>query len=178
MLNYDLTDDQQDGEPPAFHYVQSANKNSIRLVGTGTLNKGLQPRGGRPQRSSTHEENESPPLRCASSDLNATQLETTDRRDSLTDDKEGGFEALHSGPRFDKAGNTRSKQRARKLQLGDIDWYGKNRPPSAAIQTPHERREGEQSLDQFVVDKRQSTRGRDGSSSFRRGGSRQTSTTG
>jgi len=41
----------------------------------------------------------------------------------LTDDQQdGGFETLHSGPRFDKAGNTRSKQRARKLQLGDIDW--------------------------------------------------------
>ncbi|KJX97909.1 nonsense-mediated mRNA decay factor (Upf2) like protein [Zymoseptoria brevis] len=41
----------------------------------------------------------------------------------LTDDQQdGAFDTLHGAPRYDKSGNTRSKQRARKLQLGDIDW--------------------------------------------------------
>lgn len=41
----------------------------------------------------------------------------------LTDDQtDGPFETIHNQPRYDKSGNTRSKQRARKLQLGDLDW--------------------------------------------------------
>ncbi|EME47596.1 hypothetical protein DOTSEDRAFT_69517 [Dothistroma septosporum NZE10] len=41
----------------------------------------------------------------------------------LNDDQaDGSYDSLHGVPRFDKSGNTRSKQRARKLQLGDIDW--------------------------------------------------------
>lgn len=42
--------------------------------------------------------------------------------DLTNDQEDGAFESLHNGPRYDKSGNTRSKQRARKLQLGDIDW--------------------------------------------------------
>ena len=43
------------------------------------------------------------------------------KQPSLTDGS-GPFETIHNQPRYDKSGNTRSKQRARKLQLGDIDW--------------------------------------------------------
>jgi hypothetical protein len=31
----------------------------------------------------------------------------------------------YAQPRIDKAGNSRSTQRARKLQLSDVDWYAK-----------------------------------------------------
>lgn len=33
------------------------------------------------------------------------------------------FDPPHGQPRLDKAGGTRSKQRARKLQLDDLNWY-------------------------------------------------------
>ncbi|KAK5187990.1 mRNA decay protein, partial [Cryomyces antarcticus] len=36
--------------------------------------------------------------------------------------------ATHTQPRIDKAGTNRSHQRARKLQISDVDWYGR-RPP-------------------------------------------------
>lgn len=42
-----------------------------------------------------------------------------------------GIDKTHSPyiqPRIDKAGNNRSHQRARKLQLSDVDWYGKKSP--------------------------------------------------
>lgn len=154
VLNYDLTDDQADGDPPAFHYV-SSSKNNVRLVGKGSLNRSLNARNnerGPTQRSTTHsdEENITPP---PDSDNNCGNHQP----DSLTDEI-GLYDSLHSttGPRFDKSGNSRQKQRARKLQLGDIDWYGKQPAPSS---TPTQRKEGEHSLDQFVVDKK-SNRGR------------------
>ncbi|QIX00784.1 hypothetical protein AMS68_006301 [Peltaster fructicola] len=40
----------------------------------------------------------------------------------LTDEQETAIDATYGPARLDKSGNTRSKQRARKLQLGDIDW--------------------------------------------------------
>ena len=52
VLNYDLTDDQQDGEQPSFHYVHNPNSNRVRLVGKGKLNQSLPTRtirGGQPQ---------------------------------------------------------------------------------------------------------------------------------
>ncbi|EME86749.1 uncharacterized protein MYCFIDRAFT_202634 [Pseudocercospora fijiensis CIRAD86] len=81
VLNYDLTDDQTDGDSPSFHYVNASN-NNVRLV--------------------------------------------------------GGFESLRGAPRYDKAGNTRSRQRARKLQLGDIDWYGnRSTSPTYCLDQPN-----------------------------------------
>jgi len=47
-----------------------------------------------------------------------------------------GLEKQHSPyiqPRIDKAGNNRSNQRARKLQLSDVEWYGNKR---SSTQTP------------------------------------------
>lgn len=148
MLNYDLTDDQADGDLPSFHYVNASN-NRIRLVGTGSLNKpGLMLQRTSRQESDDANDKENGP---ASKDIADTH-----RRDSLTDET-GGFETLHGAPRYDKAGNTRSRQRARKLQLGDIDWYGSQ--STSAPQLPPQRLEGEQSLDHFIVEKK-SARGR------------------
>lgn len=171
VLNYDLTDDQQDGESPNFHYIPSSrNPGQVRLVGTGSLNsKVYVKRQGQSQHSTTSgEENNSPHSSSSPSDDSTTQQQS-----SLTDET-GSFDTLHGAPRYDKSGNTRSKQRARKLQLGDIDWYG-NRSSSAvsAVSAPPE---GQASLDQYVVDdnnKKKSMRGgRGGSFGTRRGSAR------
>ena len=159
VLNYDLTDDQADGEAPAFHYVQSS-KNNVRLVGTGTLNKSLQKRGQSQHSTKSDEEYSSP----HDSVIEEAQQPPPD---SLADET-GNFETLHGGPRYDKAGNSRQKQRARKLQLGDIDWYDKKHSTSLSATSPSQRPEGQHSLDEYVVDKKQSTRGR-GSGPSRRG---------
>ena len=152
VLNYDLSDDQADGESrPAFHYVQS-NKNSVRLVGTGSLNKSLNFPSRSQHSTKSDEENITP-----------HDSENDDTK-SLADET-GSYDSLHGVPRFDKSGNTRSKQRARKLQLGDIDWYGTHRSSTAS--TPAERAEGHHSLDQYVVDKKSTTRGCRGSVSRR-----------
>ncbi|KAJ9657550.1 mRNA decay protein [Coniosporium apollinis] len=52
-----------------------------------------------------------------------------------------GIDKTHSPyvqPRIDKAGNNRSHQRARKLQLSDVDWYGKKSPsaPDSTTSAP------------------------------------------
>lgn len=143
-MNYDLTDDQPDGELPSFHYVYDSD-NSVRLVGTGSLNKNLRSRGQFQQATKAVNEEK----RCPEQET-APELK---RQDSLTDET-GSFEALHGPVRYDKSGNTRSKQRARKLQLGDIDWYGDKPTPATAL--PHQRAEGQQSLDQYIVDKKSS----------------------
>ncbi|CAK1360767.1 unnamed protein product [Cercospora beticola] len=114
VLNYDLTNDQEDGELPSFHYVQASDK-SVRLVGTGSLNKRGPQQNGRLQHTTVSGGDE----KIGASSPEAKQQII--RQDSFTDET-GAFESLHNGPRYDKSGNTRSKQRARKLQLGDIDW--------------------------------------------------------
>jgi regulator of nonsense transcripts 2 len=118
VLNYDLMDD-HDGEEPAFHYVQSTDSKRQILVGKGYLNKSLQPRNesGQTQRSTSSDENGSGDFVNPSDDV---QLK---RQDSFADEV-GTIDHSHGQPRQDKSGNSRSKQRARKLQLGDIDWYG------------------------------------------------------
>jgi regulator of nonsense transcripts 2 len=149
VLNYDLTNDQEDGDLPSFHYVQAPD-NRVRLVGTGSLNRRglnlkLQGRFQHKTQNDSDEENKPPP----------EETHQPLQQHSLTDET-GSFETLHNGPRYDKSGNTRSKQRARKLQLGDIDWYGRTAPASASA----ERLEGQHSLDEYVVDKQQSSRRR------------------
>lgn len=139
VLNYDLTDDPHDGEDPGFHYVQSSNSNRTVLVGKGRLNKSLQPSyHGQPQRSTV-------PERDRVYGTDTTTESDTQCYDSFTDDS-GHIDHPHSQPRQDKSGNTRSKQRARKLQLGDIDWYGNRSdivPPPAQA-----------GLDSFIKQKR------------------------
>lgn len=160
VLNYDLTDDQHDGiDEPAFHYVQSPNSRRSRLVGKGSLNKSLRPAhngGGRPQRSTSHKNNndEKPEKQDkASSPLPSLPVNTLlTNTDSLADDS-GTFETLHGQPRVDKSGNTRSKQRSRKLQLSDVDWYGQNKPRSVPKKLPPAVQPT--SLDDYIVDKKQ-----------------------
>lgn len=150
VLNYDLTDDQQDGESPSFHYVQCAhNPNSVRLVGMGSLNGKRPSTPGQSQHSTTREAGLHKPLSVEA--ITPPDSSTKPRQDSITDES-GAFDTLHGAPRYDKSGNTRSKQRARKLQLGDIDWYDKTKQPDP------DRQQCQVSLDQYVVDKK-STRG-------------------
>ena len=147
VLNYDLTDDQHDGEDPAFHYVQSPNSKRTVLVGKGSLNKSLKPKYnvGQIQRSTSVDEK-------SSSGSLSQDFSTVKRQDSFTDET-GHIEHPHGQPRQDKSGNSRSKQRARKLQLGDIDWYG-NRSPSADSKAPST----QISLDNYIKEKSQRNR--------------------
>lgn len=162
VLNYDLTDDQQDGESPSFHYVQSSRSHGqARLVGTGSLNSKVYiKRQGQSQHSTTSGEENFCPQSLSPPPY------TRQQQESLTDET-GSFDTLHGAPRYDKSGNTRSKQRARKLQLGDIDWYG-NRSSSAVSASSSVRQKDQASLDQYVVDK-QSMRGGRGSFGTRHG---------
>ena len=143
VLNYDLTDDQHDGEEPAFHYVQSHNSNRTVLVGKGSLNKSLKPRYdyGQSQHSTSADEN-------TKSGSQSPILPDIKRQDSFTDET-GLIDHPHGPPRQDKSGNTRSKQRARKLQLGDIDWYGNRSPPATSQPQP-----AQASLDDFIKEKK------------------------
>jgi regulator of nonsense transcripts 2 len=153
VLNYDLTDDQQDGESPSFHYVQSShNPNSVRLVGMGSLNSKGPKMSGQIQHSTKREAVLQQPFTVEATTPSNSALK---RQDSLTDES-GPFDTLHGAPRYDKSGNTRSKQRARKLQLGDIDWYDDKKQPTLELQ------QGQTSLDQYVVDKKSTRGGRGG----------------
>jgi regulator of nonsense transcripts 2 len=63
VLNYDLTDDQTDGETPNFHFApSSSNRRSLRLVGSGSLNRG-------PTRSDSLPHSNRPTCRLALGDL-------------------------------------------------------------------------------------------------------------
>lgn len=150
VLNYDLTEDQHDGQhEPAFHYVLSPNSKRTRLVGKGSLNKSLKEvhTSGQSQHS-TNGDDDCGEKEQAGGNFPTTTADCNKRQDSFTDDT-GSYDTLHGPPRLDKAGNTRSKQRARKLQLGDIDWYGK-RSTSAVSDPPP----AQTSLDEYVVDKK------------------------
>ncbi|KAK3708037.1 mRNA decay protein [Vermiconidia calcicola] len=144
VLNYDLAENQHDGEEPAFNYVQYPSSNRTILVGKGSLNKSLRSRhdSGQSQRSTSSDENRNP---GASTRAQPSLM----YQDSFADET-GALDQQYGQPRQDKSGNTRSKQRARKLQLGDIDWYG-NRSASAA---PETQPPAQASLDEFVREKK------------------------
>jgi regulator of nonsense transcripts 2 len=175
VLNYDLTDDQQDGEEPSFHYIQTSNQNTTRLVGKGKLNESLPTRnnrGGHAQRSAAYKaahppqqsgtggdkrrESQdsgysSPPALLPAFAQPSFATPSTNRPPTQhADETEGTFEnhPQIQPSRLDKSGNTRSKQRSRKLQLGDIDWYGRRTTP-----TPPDQPASQISLDSYVVDK-------------------------
>ncbi|KAF4302094.1 MIF4G-like type 3 [Botryosphaeria dothidea] len=62
---------------------------------------------------------------------NKLQQSKNDTVNTSFDDQPGGLEKQHNPynvPRIDKASNNRSTQRARKLQLSDVDWYDKTIP--------------------------------------------------
>lgn len=194
VLNYDLTDDQHDGEDsPSFHYISSPSSKRTRLVGTGTLNKSLaRANAGRQKNSSGrngfdhgngHTQHETSPVDShQGSDSNnsgsgsspSTLLPPSELDVAMTatapdgefaDGTGGHIDHLHSGARQDKSGNSRSKQRARKLQLGDIDWYddkSKSRTIPAEAAPPGR----EVSLDDLV---KKPSGQRDGASSARGG---------
>ncbi|KAK3111995.1 mRNA decay protein [Teratosphaeriaceae sp. CCFEE 6253] len=148
VLNYDLTDDQQDGEDPSFHYMHLPRSQRARLVGKGSLNKNLArsyQRGGQSQHQTAADEvTKKDELAFGSVILTEHPVNVP----KTLADETGTFDALHGPPRLDKSGNTRNKQRARKLDLKTIDWYDK-RPTS----TPSEPLPGQASLDDYVVDK-------------------------
>jgi len=171
VLNYDLTDDQQDGEEPSFHYIQTSTKNRTRLVGKGKLNGSLSTRndrggqaqhqaaskaahppqqpnpGGDKRRESQDSGYSSPPALLPTY---AQPSFATPSTNMYADETEGTFEnhPQIQPSRLDKSGNTRSKQRSRKLQLGDIDWYGRRTTP-----TPPNQPASQISLDSYVVDR-------------------------
>jgi regulator of nonsense transcripts 2 len=170
VLNYDLTDDQQDGEPPSFHYVRNSKKNSVRLVGKGKLNESLPTRNNRGSQSqqttvskaADHKRRVSsdsgysspPPLAPAFAPPLSFATPAINRTIQHADRPEGTFEnhPQIQPSRLDKSGNTRSKQRSRKLQLGDIDWYGRqsaSTPASSSSAQPATTI----SLDSYVVDR-------------------------
>lgn len=176
VLNYDLTDDQQDGEESSFHYVHNPNSNRVRLVGKGKLNQSLPTRnnrggqrqhtaaspaannaqqlqhfstGGDKRRTSLDSGYSSPPPLLPALAQPPSQAHPNQHADNATK------AALESHPhiqpaRMDKSGNTRSKQRSRKLQLGDIDWYARH-PASASA--PRNQPASQISLDSYVVQK-------------------------
>jgi len=152
VLNYDLTNDQQDGEDPGFHYVMTSNNNRTRLVGRGILNNSLPPmRAGRRSQHSTGQDSgrdSSHVDPTARNPLSPLAINHNARADTFAD-QTGHIDTLHGGPRVDKSGSSRSKQRARKLQLGDIDWYS-NRTPPAQPEAP----QPQVSLDDYIVDKK------------------------
>ena len=173
-MNYDLTDDQQDGEAPSFHYVRTSNKNSVRLVGKGQLNESLPTRnnrggqsqrmtaskaadppqhGGDQRRVSQDSGYSSPPPFVAAFAPPSLATLATNRAIQHADNTQGAFEnhPQIQPSRMDKSGNTRSKQRSRKLQLGDIDWYGRRSASTPASSTTQPATQ--LSLDSYVVDK-------------------------
>ena len=167
VLNYDLTDDQHDGEDrPSFRYVMSPTSKRTRLVGTGLLNQNSirsssyakekeSKHGSQGNGHTQHETSPVDSLLSSPGDDSALLLPPSDLAMTSTApdgefaDGTGQFDQSHGMPKQDKAGNSRSKQRARKLQLGDFDWYGdksKSRSVSAQAAPP----EREASLEDFV----------------------------
>jgi regulator of nonsense transcripts 2 len=191
VLNYDLTDDQQDGEAPSFHYIRTSSNNRVRLVGKGKLNESLPTRnnrGSQPQHPTASQAaqppqqqtnpggdkrrvsrdsgySSPPPLLPASTSVSAQPTTfaapAANRTIQHADNPQGSFESHPQiqPSRLDKSGNTRSKQRSRKLQLGDIDWYGRRSTPTSTS-TPRASSAAQPatqlSLDSYVVDKSRS----------------------
>ena len=153
VLNYDLMDDQHDGEEPAFHYVHSPNSRRVRLVGKGTLNRSLKTRGLTQQETGKDENIQT--SSSPDSGYSSPPFVPSDAQNNMHADNGEAFQDPHGQPRLDKSGNSRSKQRARKLQLGDIDWYGKRSISATSSDPPPT----QASLDDYIVDKG-STRGR------------------
>ena len=121
----------------------------VRLVGKGSLNKSLKGsyQRGQSQHKTTEDEvtkEEDDARRSAV----FSELPVNVTSNTLTDET-GSFDTtLHGQPRLDKSGNTRNKQRARKLDLKTIDWYDKR-----STSTPSEPPPAQTSLDDYVVDK-------------------------
>jgi regulator of nonsense transcripts 2 len=102
VLNYDLRDDDTDGDTP-FHYTLQPNANRKHTESFQGLDKTPNP---------------------------------------------------YAQPRLDKAGTNRSNQRARKLQLSDVNWY--DNPSSLSQKSPHASQTSATGVETPVSDRRDS----------------------
>lgn len=122
VLNYDLRDENESDGEYANSLTPNLNKHQHTRQQRGQRNN------GNPQASNNF-----------TSPINTNnfhpQQKMNDSAKTLFDDQ-GGLEKQHNPynvPRIDKASNNRSTQRARKLQLSDVDWYDNtNSNPSNA----------------------------------------------
>lgn len=162
VLNYDLRDDDANDGEFASHYTLRPNKNRSHRLGRVVLNKprrdsnnSLAPTAQNPFHSSnSSHENVTHGVRLVSpfiphnpavknnenmkgpapQPLPSTKLLPV-HAELSTDHKTKAMEvhSPYSQPRIDKSGSSRNNQRARKLQLSDVDWYANRKPSPPAL---------------------------------------------
>ncbi|KAH7039542.1 armadillo-type protein [Macrophomina phaseolina] len=134
VLNYDLRDENEsDGD---FNLSLTPNFNKQHLLPhqqQGVRRNKLVLQNGGNQHICSFSSN-------STSHINHTNLQQSKNNSVNTsfDDQSGGLEKQHNPynvPRVDKASNNRSTQRARKLQLSDVDWYDTISKPIAPHST-------------------------------------------
>ncbi|OJD31971.1 nonsense-mediated mrna decay factor [Diplodia corticola] len=120
VLNYDLRDENESDGDTNFPLTPNLNKRQHTLFqqrrGSRRSNKSSSQSGNRFLASSR-------PNNTGSTN---TQQSNKNGNVNVYDNTTGGLEKQHNPynvPRIDKASNNRSTQRARKLQLSDVDWY-------------------------------------------------------
>ncbi|KAF4305473.1 MIF4G-like type 3 [Botryosphaeria dothidea] len=121
VLNYDLRDENESDGDSDLSLPPNLNKQQLlpHQQQGSRRNKQL-PQNGNSQHIPSFKPNKT----------NHTKLQQSknDTVNTSFDDQPGGLEKQHNPynvPRIDKASNNRSTQRARKLQLSDVDWYDK-----------------------------------------------------
>lgn len=118
VLNYDLRDENEsdgDNDPPL-----TPNLNKQQRIST------QQQRGGCQRNKSQNGSTSPAPPRPNNTGSSNVQQNNKNGNVNFYDNTAGGLEKQHNPynvPRIDKASNNRSTQRARKLQLSDVDWY-------------------------------------------------------
>lgn len=122
VLNYDLRDDDSTDGDTAFSYLLQPNTNR------SSFNSKSDPHNN-PVRhlndvGTSRNVSLSPSSQSASTVTDYDK--TVERQQHANPTENAALESQHpySQPRIDKAGNARNNQRARKLQLSDVDWYG------------------------------------------------------
>lgn len=164
VLNYDLMDEasqQYDGESASypsssFGFVRSSGGRCARLVGMGSFSRSLKSPPLEPSFVGgtghfQHSTRDTRAISAAEDGLDsAEEAVISKRQDSFTDETGSYDGAGGIPPRLDKAGNSRSKQRARKLQLGDIDWYGRRPDSNSAPALPEDDRSA--GKDEYILD--------------------------
>lgn len=140
VLNYDLRDENEsdgDNDPPL-----TPNLNKQQQISTQQQRGGCQ-RNHRSQNGTTS----LAPSRPNNTGSSSVQQNNKNGNVNVYDNTAGGLEKQHNPynvPRIDKASNNRSTQRARKLQLSDVDWYentkSQQRNDAAASQTSSKNR--------------------------------------
>ncbi|KAB2577975.1 Regulator of nonsense transcripts UPF2 [Lasiodiplodia theobromae] len=117
VLNYDLRDENEsdgDNDPPL-----TPNLNKQQRIST------QQQRGGCQRNKSQNGSTSPAPPRPNNTGSSNVQQNNKNGNVNFYDNTAGGLEKQHNPynvPRIDKASNNRSTQRARKLQLSDVDW--------------------------------------------------------